>query len=111
MGTRISDPVLLELPAPQKIENVWSGEVIHIDHFGNISTNIRREHLGAPGTISVHLGGAEIPGLFKTFGERPAGDLMALYGSTGNLIVSEVNGSAAGRLGVKVGDPVQVTIQ
>jgi S-adenosylmethionine hydrolase len=42
--------------------------------------------------------------LVNTFGERAAGELAALFGSTGNLIVSVVNGSAAQKLGAKVGD-------
>jgi S-adenosylmethionine hydrolase len=46
--------------------------------------------------------------MVDTFGERPAGELVALLGSTGNLIVSEVNGNAAARLRVKVGDVIQV---
>jgi S-adenosylmethionine hydrolase len=48
--------------------------------------------------------------MVHTFGERASGTLVALYGSTGNLIVSEVNGSAARRIGARVGDPVEVTL-
>jgi hypothetical protein len=61
--------------------------------------------------VRVHLGGVEINGLVRTFGERPAGELVALYGSTDYLIVSVVNGSAAQRLEVKVGDPVEVVFR
>jgi S-adenosylmethionine hydrolase len=43
-----------------------------------------------------------------TFGERPSGELVALFGSTGNLIVSVVNGNAARRLDAQVGDIVEV---
>jgi S-adenosylmethionine hydrolase len=57
--------------------------------------------------ITVRLNDAEIKGLVDTFGERPAGELVALLGSTGNLIVSVVNGSAAQRLSTKVGDPFE----
>jgi S-adenosylmethionine hydrolase len=46
--------------------------------------------------------------LVRTFGERPEGELIALYGSTGDLGVAVVNGNAAQRLGVAVGDPVEV---
>jgi S-adenosylmethionine hydrolase len=46
--------------------------------------------------------------MVNTFGERPPGELVALLGSTGNLIVSEVNGSAAARLNVKAGDAIDV---
>ncbi|HEX7975679.1 MAG TPA: SAM-dependent chlorinase/fluorinase [Anaerolineales bacterium] len=108
MGTPITDPVRLKLPQPQRTASGLRGEVIHIDHFGNISTNIRYEHLGDHHGATVRLAGVEIQGLVQTFGDRPAGDLIALYGSTGNLIVSVVNGSAAQRLEIKIGDPVEI---
>jgi S-adenosyl-L-methionine hydrolase (adenosine-forming) len=110
LGTPFHDPIRLGLPKPEKMAAGWRGEVIHIDHFGNISTNIRQEHLGWPQKISVHLGGAAITSLVRTFGERPPGELVALYGSTGNLLVCEVNGSAAQRLQVNVGDRCEVII-
>jgi S-adenosylmethionine hydrolase len=44
----------------------------------------------------------------NTFGDRPIGSLIALYGSTGNLIISEVNGSAESRLKAHIGDIVSV---
>ena len=46
--------------------------------------------------------------MVKTFGEKPAGELVALYGSTGNFIICVVNGNAAERLGAQVGDVVDV---
>jgi S-adenosylmethionine hydrolase len=47
----------------------------------------------------------------KTFGDRAPGELVALLGSTGNLIVSVVNGSAAERLQVKIAEPFDVTCE
>ncbi len=108
LGTPIRDPQRLKFPTPTQIDHGLRGEVIHIDHFGNLSTSIRRQHLGEPKALRVRLAGVEILGLVHTFGERPPGELVALYGSTGYLIVSVVNGSAAQSLGVKVGDPVEV---
>lgn len=108
LGQPIHDPVLLNLPQPERTEKGWRGEVIHIDHFGNLSSNIRIEHLGKPARFTTQLRKTTITGMVQTFGERPTGDLVVLYGSTGNLIISVVNGNAAQRLGAKVGDPVEV---
>jgi hypothetical protein len=110
LGSPFRNPVRLELPGPERWEDGWRGQVIHVDHFGNLSTNIRQEHLQDQRVVTVRLGGVNINGLVRTFGERPSGELVALFGSTGNLIISEVNGSAAARLGIKVGDMVQVII-
>lgn len=110
LGSLITDLVRLDLAQPERIRDGWRGEVIHLDHFGNISTNLRLEHLERQHVATVRLCGVNIDGLVRTFGERPAGELVALFGSTGNLIVSVVNGSAAQRLGAKVGDPVEVVV-
>ena len=115
LGFPFTDPVRLELPKPEKTDNGWRGEVIHIDHFGNVSTNIRVEHLGDAmankETIGVRLNGIEIHGLVNTFGERPMGELVALIGSTGNLGIAVVNGNAQEKLGTKIGDGVAVIYQ
>jgi S-adenosylmethionine hydrolase len=112
LGIPFTDPVRLALPKPEKMENGWRGEVIHIDHFGNLSTNIRAENLGDAmdnkEMILVRLNGNEIHGLVNTFGERPVGELVALIGSTGNLGIAMVNGNAKEKLGTKVGDGVTV---
>jgi S-adenosylmethionine hydrolase len=60
------------------------------------------------GKIIVRLGERRIEGLVRTFGERKQGEAIALIGSTGNLIVSIVNGSAETTLGSRVGDPIWV---
>lgn len=112
LGNPILDPVRLNLPQPQKTTAGWRGEIIHIDHFGNAASNIRIEHLGEAlrqkEEIIVRLRGKEIRGLVNTFGERSPGEVVALMGSTGNLIVSVVNGNAASHLGIQVGDGIEV---
>jgi len=80
--------------------------------FGNLASNIVVEDLrvipAEKGRIEVHLGPSRIAGLVDTLAKRQPGELVALFGSTGNLIVSVVNGSASSRLGVQVGDVIRV---
>ncbi len=111
LGSPIADPVRLDFPRPQDIPGGLRGEIIHIDHFGNLSTNIRREHLQGRMDLAVRCGAVEVQGLVRTFGERPPGELVSLYGSTGNLLLCVVNGSAAQRLGARPGDAVEVKFQ
>jgi S-adenosyl-L-methionine hydrolase (adenosine-forming) len=112
LGTSFTDPIRLELPKPEKTKDGWRGQVIQIDHFGNISSNIRIEHLGEAlkqkENLTVSINGIEIKGMVNTFGEQPVGELIALLGSTGNLGIAVVNGNAATRLGVKIGDEIIV---
>jgi S-adenosylmethionine hydrolase len=108
LGTRIDNPVRLKLLEPEKKGDGWVGQIMHIDHFGNIATNFKHKHLDNMGPVVVQLCGVEIQGLVRTFGERPPGDLIALFGSTGNLVISVVNGNAASRLKAEPGDLVEI---
>ena len=109
-GSIISNPKRIDYPKPTSTDHGWKGEVVHIDHFGNIATNLREDHFInlIKDRIEVKLNAIEIHGLVKTFGDRLPGELIVLFGSTGNLIVSEVNGNAARRLSTRVGDLVEV---
>ena len=108
IGTRIDEPVLLPIPLPSAEDFGWVGEVMHIDRFGNLSTNITANHLAGMGPVQIAIGGEVISGLSKTFGSAPPGELIALMDSSGYLCISVVNGSAAGRLKAKSGARVEV---
>lgn len=112
LGTPIDDPIRLKLPKPQKTADGWEGQIVHIDHFGNLATNIMVDDLGealnSQHNLRVAIGDLEIKGLVNTFGERSPGDLIALLGSTGNLIISVVNGSAVAKTGAVIGNLIKV---
>ena len=108
LGDPIDDPVRLHIASPQRSPTSVSGEVISIDYFGNLASNIKRSDLVELGAITVHICGEEIDGLVRTFGERPPGELIALYGTRDDLLVSVVNGNAAQRLNAKVGQKIEV---
>lgn len=109
MGTLIHDPVRLGIPHPEQIQGGgWRGQVIEIDTFGNLSTNIDKDLLTPLGELQMHIGGQQINGLVGTFGDRPPGSLIALYGTTRDLVISIVNGDAAHALNMSVGDVVDV---
>ena len=108
VGSPIHDPVLLPLALPERTADGLRGEIAHIDHFGNVATNIRLEDMAHLGEVIVWACGAEVHGLVRTFGERPPGELIAFFSSHGELALAVVNGNAGQRLGARVGDPVEV---
>lgn len=108
VGTPINDPVRLNLPEPQAIPGGWRGEVMVVDHFGNLSTNLKRSQLEAITNPLIHIAGQAIHGLAVTFGERQVGELIALYGTHNDLVIAVVNGSAAQQLEVGAGAPIEV---
>ncbi|MBN1267560.1 MAG: SAM-dependent chlorinase/fluorinase [Anaerolineales bacterium] len=112
VGTPLTDPVRFKLPKAEKLENGARGEVIAIDYFGSLATNIPLSMFGDLGGLSkwkVEIGGKVIDGLVKTFGDREPGSLIALFGSTDYLDIAIVNGSAESVLGVGVGEKVRIT--
>lgn len=111
LGAFIHDPVRMPIPKPEKTAQGWLGKIVYIDHFGSLASNIRIENLQGVTDLDVKLCGETIHGLVHTFGDRNPGELINLFGSTGDLIVSVVNGSAAQRLNAHSGDQIEVIIK
>jgi S-adenosylmethionine hydrolase len=112
LGRTITDFQVLDLPKARQDGDVLKGEVVRIDHFGNIVTNLDRkacERLtNGSGAIRLTVGGRSIARLVSTFSEIGAGEIAALFGSTDHLECAAHAESAATALGVSVGDPVEL---
>lgn len=111
LSTRIIDPVILAIPRPEKTTYGWVGQVIHIDRFGNLSTNINASILANLNQVIIEIHGNYIDGLVTSFGEQPAGTLVALIDSSGLLAISVVNGNAEHQLSAHIGDIVQLQVR
>jgi len=116
VGSPITDPVLLPLPRVEKTSTGVRGQVaVAVAHFGNLITNIHAKDLESWEGVTVRIYGGEgrmtdIHGLVRTFGDKPVGELVALIGSDDELVIAEVNGHAANRIGAGVGDVVEVIL-
>ncbi len=108
MGTLISNPVMMEMPKPIRIDNGWRGQVVLIDVFGNIATNLDGDLVRETPNLMVRIAGENIQGLVRSYGEREPGDVVALIDSEDFLEVAVVNGSGSEKLHVAVGDPVEL---
>lgn len=112
LGDEIDDPFMITLPQPQQTAIGWQAEVMMLDGFGNICTNLLGSSLkGEKDQITVRIGEVTLHGLTQTFGDAAPGELIALIDSTGHLAIAKVNGSAADQLDVNVGTPVIVESQ
>jgi S-adenosyl-L-methionine hydrolase (adenosine-forming) len=106
MGDQITDPVLLPAAQPVEMPSGIEGSVLHVDHFGNLSTNVKAPHLASKPISAVEIAGMRIERIVNAFGDSAAGELVALIDSAGYLSICVVNGSAANRLNAKDGDQV-----
>ena len=98
LGPRISDPV--------RLSTSRNPQVIHIDHFGNLITNITRDSYKEGATLVVN--GKRIGAFRNFFGEAvgEAGEPFAIWGSAGFLEIAVNGRSAAEILGVNRGDEI-----
>jgi S-adenosylmethionine hydrolase len=93
-------------------KRMWTGTVLHIDHFGNLVTNIRPEHIPAltERPFEARLGPHRIGTVTGNYAEAEAGEPFLIVGSSGYLEVSMREAPAAKLLGCAVGAPVDVVV-
>ncbi len=109
LGEPISELVCLPAPVPHASENMVRGEIIYVDTYGNLVSNIPAELLADRSIAEVRIRGRSVRRLSATFHDAGAGaGLVALYGSHGYLEVAVPDGSAASQLPAGPGEPVTV---
>ena len=122
LGEPIEDIAWLPAPLPVRDGYTIGGEIIMVDHFGNLISNIPALMLSdgkASGkTVMVEIGGRKILGLSRTFHDDAQSEvssasnkLVALLGSNGYMEVAYPDGSAAALLEAGAGEPVRVVVE
>ena len=118
MGPAISDPVKLQLPAPHQKGGTLYGQVVSVDHFGNLITNIHRKEIegfARGGTLAIRIEDLLIEGMRSTYAESGKGEILGLFGSSGYLEIAVNQGRAADRLGLDeeeiIGLAVEVSLR
>jgi S-adenosyl-L-methionine hydrolase (adenosine-forming) len=107
LGNPIATLAGLPWPMPQETPTGIHGEIIHIDAFGNLVTNLPASllpRLQAAGRLRV--GQHEITAIVRTYGEAVSGTAVALVGSQGFIEAAIVEGRADERLNARLGTPV-----
>lgn len=94
----------LPVPQPDARDGVVTGEVVHVDHYGNLVTNIPAGML--PREAVVEVRGQRIDGLSSHYDTTKP--LVALVGSHATLEVAKPGGSAAETTGAGRGAQVRV---
>lgn len=102
----------LDIPGTSTADGVIEGEVIYVDSFGNLITNVTKEELASlGGPPEALIGGATLDGVKKTYETAKKGELLALVGSSGHLEVAVNSGSATGALKSGVGEKIKVRLK
>lgn len=107
LGPRIDDPVRLALPAIRRDGTRLHGEVIYVDHFGNLVTNVAATALpGDAGPVSI--AGVTLPRVDAAYADVDPGEPVAVVNSWGLLEIAVRDGSARAVLDADVGTPISV---
>lgn len=102
-----------EIPAWGEVRSrgdALEGEIIHVDRFGNMISNIHRTYLEqvAWNNISVQVGEGRISNLSAAYADVMPGEPLVLVGSHDYLEIAVYHGSAARSMGLKRGAKVVV---
>lgn len=108
------EPVAVSWGMVETDKDGLRGEVLAVDRFGNVITNITVEHLRRVDVLGdrvrwcVQTGRTSIETWVETYGEAAPGAAVVLVGSGGYMEIAVCQGNAAEMLGVKPGSAVKV---
>ncbi len=94
------------VPAVRRDGDLLEGEVVRVDRFGNLITNVPADAVQPP-PAHLFVEGLDVP-CVDTYAAAAAGALCALVGSSGRFEIAINGGSAAERLGLGRGARVAV---
>ena len=109
MGKIVTDYVRPPFERPRQTgARTWTGQVLKVDHFGNVITNFHA--VDFPALEQMTIGRAKARRLVRSYAEARAGELVAIAGSSGYLEVSLNQGSAAKKVGCQSGEACHIRV-
>lgn len=107
LGPHIEDYAKGRVTSPKSIENGLEGEVVYIDRFGNLITNLSNTSLDSVTNAVTTVEGAKLRRV-SCYNEGSAGEPIILPGSAGFLEIAVNAGNAADVLHVTIGSNVRI---
>ncbi|KPL04641.1 MAG: hypothetical protein AMJ90_00245 [candidate division Zixibacteria bacterium SM23_73_2] len=100
-----------KIKLPEILKDEISGEIIHIDSFGNLITNIDKnlvDTFAKKDSFDIVFKGKRIKKISLSYFEGKRNEILALIGSSGLLELSASEGDAQKLLLAKVGDRIKL---
>jgi S-adenosylmethionine hydrolase len=113
-GRLIQDYVRLPTSEPRWYDQRLAGRIVYVDHFGNLISNLSKEHVDQIRTaskreaISVRVAGVSFTGLVGCYDDGTPATPHALINSNGHLEIFVKGGNAADLLKCGRGEPVEL---
>jgi S-adenosyl-L-methionine hydrolase (adenosine-forming) len=110
-GERLSSIIEFKMPQAARAQNRLDGEIIYIDGYGNLFTNIAEHDLtGLPrDRLSIAIGSTTVLGLAPSYDAVEAQNLAAVVNSWGMLEVAAYKANAQQKCNAKIGDKIILT--
>ncbi|MFI5304609.1 MAG: S-adenosyl-l-methionine hydroxide adenosyltransferase family protein [Nitrospiria bacterium] len=110
-GKLILNPVKLPIQKPVVEKNQVTGQIIYIDHYGNLITNMKSADLLGVNLKTSHLivGNTTLAGGKSYYQEAKEGEVSFIINSTGHLEIFQNKGKAVSVLKCSLLDFVQLT--
>lgn len=109
IGKAIADYVRPPFEKPRQTgAGTWTGEILAVDHFGNIVTNFHGDDFSKLQELTI--GRSKVRRMVDSYAEANAGELVAIVGSSGYLEVSVKQGSAAEKIACRAGSACQIRV-
>lgn len=112
VGRQISEVRRLDISSAKRTADGLEGEIISVDRFGNIVTNIRSEMLPElpeqRAKVQIRISGQTVRGICRTYADVALGQLVSYVGSNDLLEIGRNRGSARDVLGAGIGHKVRV---
>lgn len=104
-GDETDELVIFDSLIPNRISsNEIAGKIIHIDHFGNLITNLKKADL--PEKFFLQVNGNIISNHRTFYAEAETGGIFSILGSAGYLEIVAFRDSAKDLLKVEIGEKV-----
>ncbi|MCA9837140.1 MAG: SAM-dependent chlorinase/fluorinase [Trueperaceae bacterium] len=99
--------VKLELPQPNFKEGLWQAQIIHMDHFGNLVTNLPSQNLEKPLASWTALAQDKVLSpVYPNFASVEIGETVVYTGSSGFIEIGVRNANARALLNLNLSDTV-----
>ncbi|PSQ39678.1 NAD operon protein [Halobacteriales archaeon SW_5_70_135] len=113
--TPLADPVSLSFPEPTVADDRATGEVLVVDDFGNLITNVPGHALRGVERVGVRPGAdgdarERVVPAVETFEAVEPGEALATVGSHGNVELDANRGRGDERFGLTAGDGVTLVV-
>jgi S-adenosyl-L-methionine hydrolase (adenosine-forming) len=110
LGPEVPAMERLTLPQATRADGALRGQVVYVDHFGNLVTNLSEVDLSTfpSQRLSISIRDVRLTDVARSYADVAPGEPVAVVNSWGLLEIAVRDGSARATLGGRVGDPVEV---